>query len=138
MIRRAVTPEKFRPVGGPRRLDPPEIGKGDVSAEVAPPRVAREHRTRRAVDLGHDERRGSAPRHAKDPLDVGRHGQPAWPSRLVRQRKHRDLDGVVERHELQQLERDAMRDVLEACVALSVPDDIGRRGLVDRQRGRPP
>src|SRR5919197_6758782 len=31
-----------------------------------------------------------------------------------------------------------MRAVLEACVALPVADDVGRGGLVDRQRGRSP
>jgi len=61
MIQRAVASEKFRPVGGPRRLDPAKIGKSDASAELAPPRVAGEHRARRRVDLGDHERRGSVP-----------------------------------------------------------------------------
>ena len=41
-------------------------------------------------------------------------------------REPRDLDRIVERHELQQLERDAVRRVLEAAVALAVTDDVGR------------
>ena len=100
MIRRPVASEKFRPVGGPCRLGPSEVGKRDASAELAPPRVAREHRAGLPVDLGDHERRRGRPRHAKDPLDVGGHGQPPWSSGLVCQREPRDLDGVVERHQL--------------------------------------
>src|SRR5205807_10455848 len=52
MIRRPVASEKLRPVGGPGRLGPAEVGKRDASAELAPRRVTREHRTRLPVDLG--------------------------------------------------------------------------------------
>src|SRR5258705_1440303 len=102
MTQRAVASEKPPPVGGPRRLGPAEIGKSDARAELAPPRVTREQRARLLVDLGDDERRGGRSRHAKDPLDVGGHGQPPRPSRLGRQSETRDLSGVVERHQLYQ------------------------------------
>ena len=138
MIRRAVAAEELRPVGGPRRLPAAEVGEGDARAELASPRVAREHRAGLGIDLGDDERRRGAPRHAEHPLDAGGHRQPSRPSGRVRQRETRDLDRIVERHQLQELERDAVRDVLEARVALPVPDDVRRGLLADRQRRRPP
>src|SRR4030095_10105988 len=49
-----------------------------------------------------------------------------------------DLDGVVERNQLEQLQRDTVRDVLEPRVALPMPDDVGRGLFTDRERRRPP
>ena len=44
-----------------------------------------------------------------------------------------DLDRVVEWHELQEVERDPVRRVLEAAVALAVSSGIGPSLLADRQ-----
>ena len=39
---------------------------------------------------------------------------------------------------MQELERDAVRDVFEARIALPMPDDVGRGLLADRERRRSP
>ena len=44
------------------------------------------------------------------------------------------LDRIVSGHVLQQLKRDALRNVLEPCIAWAVPHDIGRTRLANRQR----
>ena len=58
--------------------------------------------------------------------------------RLIADLQPGNLDRVFERHVLQQLERDAVRGVLETAVALAVPNDIGRGLLANRQRGGAP
>ena len=58
--------------------------------------------------------------------DIGRDRQPPVPLRIVAHRQPRDLDRIRQRHVLQQLERDAVRVMLEAAVALAVARDIGR------------
>ncbi len=122
-----------RSAGRPDRRTPrapPKAVLHGLRANIAP--VA-------GVDLGDDERRRGGARRAEHPLDVGGHRQPARPAAAVAERQARDLDGVVERHELQQVERDAVRLVLEAAVALAVAGHVGMRPVVaDRQRGRAP
>ena len=53
----AVTPQELCAVAGPRRLLAAEVHEGHPSGEVRAPRVAREDRAGRRVELGHDERR---------------------------------------------------------------------------------
>src|SRR6266496_6665732 len=97
-----------------------EIGKRYAAAKVAGPRVAGRHGLRIRVDLGHDERRGGASGYPEHPLDIGGHGQAPPPARIVPHCQAGHLDRIPERHELQKLERDAVRGVLEAAVALAV------------------
>ena len=44
-----------------------------------------------------------------------------------------DLDRIIEWHELQEVERDSVRRVLEAAIALAVSSGIGPSLLADRQ-----
>ena len=74
---------------------------------------------------------------AQHPLDVGGHRERRGRPRAVLEAQARDLDRVVERHELEQLERDAVALVLEAAVPLAVAGDV-RPVVPDGQRRRPP
>ena len=47
----------------------------------------------------------------------------------------RDLDRILHGNVLQQVERDAVRVMLEAAVALAMPAQVGR-AVADRQRRR--
>ena len=138
LFQRAVAPEELRPVPRPRRLRAAEIGKAYAAAKIDVPGVAREHRSRGGVDAGDDEGRGIAARHAEHPFDIGGNGEPAGAPRLVDHRETTHLDRVLEGNELQELEGDAVGDVLESAVALSMPDDVGLPGLTNRKRGGAP
>src|SRR5690606_27404444 len=106
-------------------------GKGDA------PRIAGEYRARRGVDLRRDERRGGAARGPEHPFGVSGDGEGTRTPRTVPQRQARNLDRIGQRHELQQLERDAVRLVLEAAVAEAVPGDVGP-AVADGLRRRAP
>jgi hypothetical protein len=87
-----------------------------------------------------EERRRRAPRRAEHPLGVGGDGEPPVTARAVVERQPRDLDRVLERHVLQQLERDAVGLVLEAAVAEAVARDVrppSRIGCAVGSRRRP-
>ena len=133
-----VAPQEFRAVGRPGRLPPAQIGKGHASPEIEAPRVAGEHGACVHIDLGHDERGRRAPGGAEDPLHVRRHRQPPAASRRIREGESRDLDGILERHELHEVERDAVRVMLEPAVALAVPRHVCLALLSDRERRRAP
>ena len=65
-------------------------------------------------------------RSAEHPLDVRGDRETPRSARVILDRQPRNLDRVVERHKLQELERDPVRGVLETAVALAVAGDIGR------------
>ena len=81
--------------------------------------------------------RGAAGR-AEHPLDIGGNGKTPRPSGQICDLEPGYLYRIVDRHVLQELERNAVRDVLEPAVALAVPRDIGRAFLANRERRRSP
>ena len=138
MIEAPVATEHLGPVTGPCRLAPAEVGERDAVAEVAVPGVPRQQRPRIRVDLGDDERGGRPSRDAQHPLDVRGHREAPGGGGAVLDRQPGDLHGVLEGHELEQIEGDAVGHVLEPAVALTMPGDVGRGVLPDRERGRGP
>ena len=109
--------------------------RSPVQSVWRPPRSAKATREPNAVFQG--LRANSAPvaasisvtmngaprraRGAQHPLDVGRDREAARGlSEIIADREPADLDRVLERHVHQQVERDAVRLVLEAAVALAV------------------
>ena len=138
MVERAVAADELRAIGRPRGLAAAEIGERDAAREVGVPGVAGEERPGGGVDLGDDGRRVRAARGAQHPLDVGGDREAPRLAGPVLDRQPRDLDRILGRDELQELQRDAARGVLEAAVALPVPGDVGGRVLPDRQKRGPP
>ncbi len=100
--------------------------------------VARQEREGSGVGLGDDERRAAAALITQNPLDVVGDAEPASAARAVGDFEPRDLDRVIERHELQKLRCNAARDVLESTVAEAVTHHVGGRRLPNRQRRRAP
>ena len=138
LIESAMASEEFRPVARPPRPRAREIGESHAAIKVAVPGVAGDHRSGRRIDPGDDEGRGAAAGHAEHPLDIGGHGQPPRASGLIGDGQATHLDGVLRRDELQEIERDAVGDVLEPAVALSVSGHIGLARLANRKcRGAP-
>src|SRR2546428_4727868 len=72
------------------------------------------------------------------PSGIFRYGETARGGVSVLHPQPRDLHRVVPRHELQEIERDAVRGMLEAAVALPMPRDVGPAVLTDRERRRSP
>ena len=138
VVERAVAPQEFPAVAGPCRLPAAQVRKGDTGTERQIPGVAREHRAGQRIDIRHDGKRGGAARRAEHPLDIGRDRKPADSLRGIPKRQPRDLDRILERHVLEQLERDTVRGMLEPAVSLSVRGDVGRGLVADRQRRRAP
>ena len=78
-----VPPEHLGPIGGPCVLPATEIQERDPIGEVGVPRIARQERVRRRLEIGHDRRRRGPPGGAQDPLGIGRHRQAPPPAGLV-------------------------------------------------------
>ncbi len=72
-----VAAEKFRPIRRQCRLSPRQVGEGDVACEFASPRIARQHRAGRRIDLRHDEGGAGASREAEHPFDICGDGETA-------------------------------------------------------------
>src|SRR5439155_11258777 len=138
VVEGAITPQEFPPVAGPRYLSSSQVRKGDTGTERHVPGVARKHRAGLRIEFRHDRKCGRAAGWAEHPLDIRRDRKPPGSARRVPDRQPRDLDRIIERHVLEEIERDTVCGVLESTVALAVPGGI-RRGLVtDRQRRRSP
>src|SRR5438067_2329762 len=138
MVRGSVPAEHFRAVTGPCRLASSEVGERHAIREVDVPWVARQEGARVIVERGDDEGCGGATRDAEDPLGICRDGETARAGGSVLDPQPRDLHRVVPRHELQEVERDAVRGMLEAAVALPMPHDVGPGLLADREQRRSP
>ena len=138
MIECAVAAEELRPVARPGELSPGEIREGHAIPELGAPRIACEHRPRLRVDLGHDEGCGGVPGGGEHPLHVGGDRETSRARGSILDGESRDLDRVARRHVLQKLERDSVRRVLEAAVALAVSGDVLPGLLPNRQGRRPP
>jgi hypothetical protein len=110
----------------------------DPGPELRIPGVAREYAAGHVVDLGDHVGCGAATDHVQHPLRIGGDREPARAIGPIRERQARDLDGVIRRHELQQIQRDAVGGVLEATISLSVSNDIRPGFFPDRQAGRTP
>ena len=149
-VQRAVAADELAAVAGPGQSTPAgaglsriggaahaQIGEGHAGAEIETPRVARQQGAGLGIHRGGDERRRGRSRAAQHPFDIGGDRHAACPSGAVGEGEAGDLHRVGERHELQQVEGDAVRLVLEATVALAVAGDVAG-GLADRQRGRAP
>src|SRR5206468_6131512 len=124
MVEARVPTQEFEAVRGKGGRVPAQVGEGDPVRELPVPGVPREHGPGRGVDVGHYVWRGTRARHTQHPLHVGRDRKPPFAAGPVLQYEARDLDRVKERHQLQEIERDAVGRVLEATVPLAVPYDI--------------
>ena len=134
----AVPAEKLGPVPRPALLHTAEVGEGDPRPEITAPEIAREHRAGRDVHFGGYIWSGPAPRDTEHPFQIRRHRQAPRSLRIIRQRETRDLDRIVGRHELQQLEQHTVRVALESRVPVTVSHDVFAGLLADRKgRGRP-
>ena len=81
---------------------------------------------------------GGFARIAENPFGVRGDGKAAGAAGFVLQREAGNLDGIVGRHELQEIADDAVRGVLEAAVALAVACDVDGSFVANGQRrGRP-
>src|SRR4029079_2542378 len=76
--------------------------------------------------------------HAKSAFDVRGAGQPPGTARAVLDRQGRDLQVVVQRDELDQVETDPVVDMLESAVPPPVVDHICRLFDANRLRARAP
>src|SRR4029450_5326272 len=83
-------------------------------------------------------RRGGGPRGAQHPLDVRGDAEAARAPGAVLDAEPRDLHRVVEWDELCELERDPVRGMPEATVALPVTAHVGPRVFPDGQERRAP
>ena len=90
------------------------------------------------LDLGDDVRRRGAARSAEHPFHVRGDRQTPHTRREIANLQPRNLDRIVQRHELRQLERNVVRGVLEEAVAVAVANHVRRAILADWQRGRSP
>ena len=137
-VRSAVAAEELGPIGRPRRLPPAEVEEGDPAAELGVPRVAHEERPRLRLQRRDDPGGAGPARGAQRPLGVGGHRQAPGAPGSVLDGQHRDLQGVVERDELDEVELDAVVQVLEPAVAGTVTGDVGRFLAADRLGRRTP
>ena len=133
----SVASDELRPVTRPGRLPAAEIDERDSGVGAAP-KVARQQSAGDGFQLGRDvwPRRGG--RRTEDPLHVGCHGEMTRTPGEIADPEPRHLDRRVERHELQQVERNAVPVVLEPAVAAPVPGDMDARFVADRQGRRSP
>ena len=106
--------------------------------ELGVPRVACEQGAGRRLHARDDPVGAGAAGHAEDPFDVGGHGQPPGTARAVLDRQGRDLEVVVQRDELDQVETDPVMVVLEAAVPPPVVNDVRRLLHANRLRARAP
>jgi hypothetical protein len=95
---------ELAPVGSPGSLPSAKVGKRDAGPVSDVPGITREQRAGFRIDRRHDRRRRSRTRRAEHPLDIGRDRQPPDLLRRVPDRESRNLDRVVEWHELQEFE----------------------------------
>ena len=125
-VRCAVAAEELGPVGGPFRLPAAEVEERDPAGELGVPRVAHEHRTASPGSSSVTIRGPLSPRDVPSAHSAyavtDRRREPAGP---ILDGQHRDLERIVEWHELDQVELDAVVHVLEPAVARAVPRDVG-------------
>ncbi len=115
-----------------------QVGERDPVCELPVPRVAREQRSGDGVELGDHVGRRSAPRDSEHPLGIGRHREAPLAARLILEVRRESLMESRTGTSCRSVEGDAVRGVLEAAVALAVPDDVGPGLLANRQERRPP
>ena len=138
VVHRAVAANECLTITGPGRLGPRQIGKGNAVSELDIPRISGEEGARFRIDNSDNEWAGGAAGGPKDPFHIGCDGQAPGPIGVVCHPQLRDLDCIIYRNELQQVQGNAMRIVFEPAIALSVRRNITRACLTDRQRRRPP
>ena len=90
------------------------------------------------IDLGDDVGGGVAARRAERPFGVRGDGQTARAPGEILDPEPGDLDRILKRHKLQQLERYAVRRALEAAVALAVAHRKLTLTVIDRRGCRRP
>ncbi len=130
-------PEELGAVGGPRSLPAAHVEEGDATAIVAIPGIAGEERAVRG-EPGPDERQARRPRRTEHPFRIGGDGETPLAGADVAERQHRDFQGGVAGHELDEVALDAVGFVEEAGIAEAVAGHIGTAvGLMD-VGGRPP
>ena len=137
-IQSAVAAEELGPIRGPRRLPATKVEERDPAGEVRVPRIAHEDRLRLGIQLGDDPRRARTARRPQHPLGIGSHRQAPCAAGPVLDGQHRDLQRIVERDELDQVEADSIADVLESAVAEAMSGDVRRFLATDRQGRRTP
>ena len=137
-VRSAVATEELGPIGSPRGLSPAQIEEGHAVAELGVPRVTHQERVGLRVQSRDDPGCTRPTRRTQHPFGVGRHRQTPRAPRAVLDGQHRNLHRVIERHELQQVELNAVVQVLEPAVSSAVVRDVRRFLTADRLGGRAP
>ena len=125
---RRSTPSAAHPCRGTRRDRRTRRSTGCVASNAS---VSGSHSVTIHGALG-------AARRAEHPLGVGGDRQAPRSPGPVLHGEHGDLDRVVERHELDEVELDAVVEVLEAAVSGAVARDVGRVRAANRLRRRAP
>ena len=138
VIEARVAAQELEPVAGPRRLAPAQIGKRNTIREIRVPGVSCKQGAGCGVELGDHMWRRNASRNSQHPLRIGCDGKSPRSVRKIFENQARDLYRVAHRHELKQIQCDAIRRVLEPAVPLAVADDISRVFFADRNNGWPP
>ena len=132
-IKPAIAADKFDTVAGPAGLLAVHVHERDAGAELFVPRIAREKGAGFGIERCDDKWLRAGPVLPQHPFDIGGDGETAFAQRLVRQFEARDLDGIADRHELQQVECNAVRGIFETAVTLAVVNGVGRVFFADRQ-----
>ena len=128
--------EELSTVPGPRRLLPDQVGEHDLVGVLRAPWVANEQCVRLGVVFGHEVIGGLLAVEPEDDLGVPGDGERRRPRPAVREPEPRDLDRIVTRDELDEVEVEsevrALMEVLRHAEA--VAGDVPALGK--RPRGR--
>src|SRR6266545_5386708 len=149
-VERSVTPEELGAVRRPggwlcspgargtgRSPAGIEVREGHASGELLVPGVAGEERTGLRVALRDDGGSRGTALAAEHPFGIGGDREDPVRPGTVLDGKKRDLEGVLERNELREVQPDAPAFVLEAAVALAVPRHVGPRVAHGKRRRSP-
>ena len=135
---RSMAPDEFGSISRAALLRAGHVHKSDPRLEIRRPRIARQQHARFEIQGGDDERRRSIILISKHPIQVVSDRQLARFVGNVIDFQPRDLDRILERHELRQAQCDAVRGVSGSRIAETMPHHVNGRALANRQRGGAP
>ena len=135
---RAIAPQKLATVAGPAGLLARHVEKRDAARKGRRPGIARQQRVGWRIQRGRYISCRRAARWPQYPFGIGCHRDLARTIRQVAQGQARNLDAVLHRHELHEIDGDFMRGMLEPAVAAAMPGDIGGIVVAHRLGGGAP
>jgi hypothetical protein len=131
---RAMSADEFGTIAGAGGLPAAEIQKGHARLEFGAPGIAGDERGCARLDFRDDEGRRPATLISQHPVQVVCDREHASFLRAIDEFQTRDFQRVFERHELQEVQRDAMRGIDEAGIAEAMVHGVRIRRLPDGQR----